>query len=460
MITKTVVIVGGGFSGAITAVQILRQKLNNIRVILIDRTTSVGRGLAYSTTYSECMLNVPAGNMSAFPNEPDHFVKYCQERGLEVNDSSFVSRAIFGDYIYQLLDNVKNEYKKESRFELITAEVIRLESNDSGALVQLDDHSTIRADRVVIASGHFSPITIPSLIPVITSERYQDAAHADKLLKIVGGPDPILLIGTGLTSLDVALQLRHQGQSGKIYLLSRRGLLPQPHRVHTKKPDTATQRWNNLLNIDPTAKNYLREVRNQISISPLDWRDIVGSLRSITPKLWMVLPGNEKRRFLRHIQPYWDTHRHRVAPEAYIKLIELIDNSSIEVIAGKITGSTCNKNSIELDIKLRKTQNLKHLKASYIINCTGPNSNLRTVESKLFLQLQKDGLIQLDEHGLGILVDEYLSVKNSAGEALSWLSYVGPFLKANYWEATAVPELRAHIEFLANKITNSLDPFQ
>ncbi|WP_447793391.1 FAD/NAD(P)-binding protein [Pseudomonas farris] len=455
MTIKTIVIVGGGFSGTVTAIQILRRKLKHVRVVLVDNSANVGRGLAYNSDHSECMLNVPVGNMSAFPDKPSDFVKYCQGRKLEVTESSFVSRAIFGDYISERLHAIKKESEKESRFELVVGEIVQIKQNDTDLTLQLLDGSEISANHIVLASGHFAPVSIPGLELIKHSERYQEAPYSKKLLNIVGETTPILLIGAGLTALDIALQLKQQGQNGKIYLLSRRGLLPQPHRQHTKKPDLASLLWVNLTTVNPTARNYFQEIRNQVSNSSLDWRDIIGSLRSITPKLWMALPSIEKQRFLRHLQPYWDTHRHRVAPEIYTKIKEAIDNDSVKVIAGKITHGVCSENSIELNIRLRKNQSSKTIKVAHVINCTGPNSNLRTIENTLLSQLRKDGLIQLDEHGLGVLVDEQLSVKNSSGEALSWLSYVGPLLKANYWEATAVPELRTHIELLVNRITNA-----
>ena len=68
-----IVVVGGGFSGAMSAVNIARRSDHPLHVVVVNDRGSVGRGVAYGLRRPEYLLNVAARNMSAFPDEPDHF---------------------------------------------------------------------------------------------------------------------------------------------------------------------------------------------------------------------------------------------------------------------------------------------------------------------------------------------------------------------------------------------------
>jgi uncharacterized NAD(P)/FAD-binding protein YdhS len=70
----TIAIIGGGFSGSLVAVNLLHSATMPLSIKLIERSAEVGRGLAYGTQVDSHLLNVPAGQMSAFPNEPTHFL--------------------------------------------------------------------------------------------------------------------------------------------------------------------------------------------------------------------------------------------------------------------------------------------------------------------------------------------------------------------------------------------------
>lgn len=450
---KTLVIIGAGFSGTVTAIQFLKYCPPGVQVILINRSGGMARGLAYGTNSAQHLLNVPVGNMTALADEPESFQKFCQKTDPSVQGSSFVPRKLYGDYLSSLLDSAVESAGNVS-FHRLAAEVHSLRSDQKGAIVELADGEQIRADHVVLAFGHFAPLNPQCVAPAIAGCYQQDPWDRERVLP--EADKPVLLIGAGLTAMDVALNI-DQCNSRPIYMLSRRGLQPLAHRPHGKGLAPIFGISERLLGVEPTASNYLREIRSLVKAGAAegrDWRDFIAAVRPATPELWARLPEVERRRFLRHLQPYWDVHRHRVAPETYERFLEALDSGRIISLAGRIKVMSPEGEGVRVSFQRRGANKIEHIDVAQVINCTGPNSNLRYVDDRLITQLRDEGLLLPDSLGLGLHVDEYLAVKNADGNASTWLSYIGPMLKADLWEATAVPELRELAKKLACKLAD------
>jgi uncharacterized NAD(P)/FAD-binding protein YdhS len=456
---KTVVIIGAGFSGAVTAAQLLRQGSPDVRIVLINRSGAMARGLAYGTNSPLHLLNVPAGNMSAYVDEPEHFLRFCQARDSAYSASSFVPRKMYGDYLASVLDEAERHGFGDVELERVISEVDSLSPNGAGAIVKLANGQQIIADQVVLAFGNFSPLDPPGFNSSLGVEQYQADPWSGVAGSSGGLDSPVLLVGTGLTALDVALGLLQQGHRGPIHMVSRRGLQPLPHRAQRSALEVPLNIVEKLLQLPPTVAGYMRLIRQEIATSQvhgLDWRDALALLRSITPDLWVRLPSIERRRFLRHVQPYWDVHRHRVAPAAYQRFDEAQAAGQIHSMAGRIKSVTRHTGSLTVELQLRATGRLEEISVGRVINCTGPNTNLSRVNDALITQLRVDGLVKLDPLGLGLSVDDQLSVINANGNAVPWLHYIGPMLKADFWEATAVPELRQYAKALAVRLSDQL----
>jgi uncharacterized NAD(P)/FAD-binding protein YdhS len=454
---KTLVIIGAGFSGTVAAIEFLRSAPPGARLIIINRSGTVARGLAYGTSSSKHLLNVPAGNMSALADKPDSFLQYCQSLLPDTTSSSFVSRKLYGNYLASLLDNTELNAKANVAIERITAEVKSLTPHEHGAYIELCSGEKIFSDQVILAFGHFPPRNPAVLQDVLDSSSYMANPWNGPVSLSENPHASILLIGGGLTALDVISSLRQVSSTGQIYMLSRRGLLPLAHRTTKSASQAPISFHDELLNAAPTARSYLRSIRAQIkssAASGINWRDIIAAVRPITSSLWIRLPEHERSRFLRHVQPYWDVHRHRVAPETYTHFDEALKHQNIVPIAGRIKSIELHNGKPLVSIQSRGTQDVKKIPVDRIINCTGPNSNPNLIEEPLIQQLISDDLISVDSLGLGLLVDNQLAVTSKDGTPSEWLSYVGPMLKANFWEATAVPELRLYASALARKISN------
>ncbi|WP_262136209.1 FAD/NAD(P)-binding protein [Pseudomonas sp. Marseille-Q5117] len=454
---KTVVIVGAGFSGAVLAAQLLNQHLNDVRLVLINRSGPMGRGLAYGTNSAVHLLNVPAGNMSAYVEQPSHFLNYCKSKGLNVTDSSFVPRQVYGEYLSDILKQAEKRSGGGISFQQISAEVLGMRYQDNQFEIRLKNGSRLHAQHAVLALGNFSP-AVPHELNALRDSGYyiQDPWSAELDQKSLEPNESVLLIGTGLTALDTATRLLQQGHSGSIYMVSRRGLLPLPHRRGNRQPTLDYPVQKELLQSHPSVLNYSRILRSIIKRTECDWRDIIAAIRPITDKLWSRLNHCERSRFLRHLQPYWDIHRHRVAPDSFDIFKASCASRQIKTFAGRIQSFAITDNRLSLLIKPRSTESAIEIEVGRIINCTGPNTNLELVNEPLINQLMESKLALQDEQKLGLLVNDDLTLANELSKGGASLSYIGPMLKAKYWEATAVPELRKYAAELAASIAQRL----
>lgn len=456
---KTVVIIGAGFSGAVTAAQLLRHSPPDVRVVLINRSGAMARGLAYGTNSPLHLLNVPAGNMSAYVDEPEHFLRFCQVKNPTYTASSFVPRKLYGDYLASVLDEAEHHRCGDAGLERVISEVDCLRAEGDGALVELANGQRIKADQVVLAFGNFAPLDPPGFSSSMVGDRYQSDPWVGSAVQPGQLDSSILLIGAGLTALDVTLGLLQQGHRGPIYMISRRGLRPLPHRLQRANHEVPTNIVERLQDSPPSVCRYMRLIRQEIAsaqLQGLDWRDSLALLRPITPDLWRRLPNVERRRFLRHVQPYWDVHRHRVAPTAYQRFDDAVLQGQICTMAGRLRKVSHCVDGFTIEVQLRGQERLESFTVGRVINCTGPNTNLGRVDDALITQLRADGLVRLDPLGLGLSVDERLVVINKDEKIVPWLHYIGPMLKADFWEATAVPELRLHAKALALRLAEKV----
>lgn len=450
---RTIAIIGAGYSGTLTAVNILRTNASdNLRVVLIEQESIPGRGLAYRFGDDNFLLNVPAGNMSALPQEPNHFVSYCRNVDPAFNAKSFISRRLYGEYLEHTL--AEAEASHPGILEKITGEAVAVLPNASHNTfrIELAGGSYLEAMQVVLAWGHFPPRP-PTSVP----ERLHKYIISPWDFSTIDGLDknrPVALFGMGHTAIDALFRLTSCNSNRKIFLLSRRGLLPHGHRFNPKSP-TSCDYPDYFVGLPSTIRAYTRALRLEIfrrEAAGGNWRDVINELRSHTAQLWQSLPEAERRRFLKKVVPYWDIHRHRLAPSAARRLKDLLDSGQVERMAGRVVGFDMKGANLSLQLKERSNGRLLNLEVGAVVNCTGPNYDLSVLSQPLVSQLRNAGLIQQDPLKLGLLVDDDCRVIDAHNRPTPGLFYVGPMLKAKYWEAIAVPELRNLTHQLARQL--------
>lgn len=460
--TSIIVIIGAGFSGAAIAAQLLRQAAGgHLRIVLVNESGRMARGLAYGTHSTQHVLNVPAGNMSALADDPENFVRYCRWSDPSVSPSDFVPRRFYGAYLEALLGTAEFSGKTSVTLERVVGRVqaVRLPSGQGQCAVEMSAADVIQADHVVLAFGHFPPSEPLSCgeLPALGYRYIGDPWRPDALANI-GSDDAVLLLGAGLTAVDVALLLARDGRTGQLIAVSRRGLRPNAHREGGAHPGVVDAKGLHE-RMGSTMRGQMRSFRcalREHRAAGCDWRDMVGALRAHTPNIWQQWSDAERSRFLRHLRPFWDAARHRCAPEAYARFERLEQSGKLRLHGARVVSVQRREDGVDVIMRRRGSSQTFSERVQYVVNCTGPSSDVERSKSTLVSGLLADGLITPDALGLGLKVDANGAVVDTQGRPSRRLSYIGPLLRARDWEATAVPELRVHAQNLAHRLVATL----
>ena len=455
---KTILIIGAGYSGAVMAALLLKAQSNEPRrILLVNGSGKVARGVAYGTQSPDHTLNVPAGNMSAFDDDAQHFLKFAQRRDPKVTAGSFVARSMYGDYLEQLLIDAEASAAADATLERIFCHVTRLViDSDSGAILAHYENGEVRkVDQVVLALGHFASAN-PRIndMAFYAGDRFIRDPWNQAKLNAIGADQPVLLLGTGLTAIDVAITLQRQAPGRHIHAVSRRGVLPQYHRRAACIPHSAADQhaiWGDARTVRDQMRG-LRQYCAKLEQSGGDWREALAILRRVTAGVWQDYDERERLRFVRHVQPYWDSHRHCLAPNVAAQIDEARKVGLFQASAGRVLALQDCGDHVEATIQPRGSSVARKLCVGHVVNCTGPSSNLHTTEDALVQQLLADGMIRADALGLGVDVSDTCAVVDAKGVPSERIFYIGPWLKAKYWEATAVPDLRRFARQLAETI--------
>lgn len=438
-----VAIIGAGFSGTLQAINLLRH--DGPRATLIERGPVAGTGLAYGAAHPGHLLNVRASNMSAFPDEPDHFVRWLTARGVADAASAFVPRLTYGAYLRELLDQalaVSGE-----RLTLVQADVVDAVRDDAGVRLALGDGGSIAADAAVLAVGNLPPHDPYGLDPdALSAERYKGDPWDPGVTQGLGLDDTVLIIGSGLTMVDVALSLEASGFTGRIVALSRRGLLPRAHGPG-QPADRLAERPRTV------ASELVRAVRARGEA--VGWRNAVDELRPFTQAMWANASEAERERFLRHLRPWWDVHRHRLAPPVAERLAAMQDRGQLQVAAGKTIGFDEDTDGVAVRWRPRGADAVETLRVARIVNCTGPLGNLLRTADPLLHSLCVRGVIRPDAAHLGIDVTASAETVADDGRANDWLFALGPMTRGAFWEIVAVPDIRNQTWNLARRLSNA-----
>jgi uncharacterized NAD(P)/FAD-binding protein YdhS len=448
-----VLIIGGGFSGTALAIQLLRRS-PHARLAIVDAGSAPGRGLAYATAWPCHLLNVSCGSMSAFPSEPRHFLDWARARlGASTRDSDFLPRAVYGEYVSSLLDDSLARHSRNFRW--IRDEAVALESSAPGITLATKSGARLRAKHTVLATGNFPPAKLKISGLGDDARRFFRSSWASDALEGVSAGGSVLLIGSGLTSADLAVALESKGFAGVIHILSRHGLLPHTHGTASKWPQFVSEA------APITMRRLVRLVRSEVQRAAeagVPWTAVVDALRPVTRGIWQSLPDSERRRFLRHVRTFWEVHRHRVAPEIGATIRRMMAEGRIQLHAGRATHYREDETCAELQFRPRGADAGGCLAVDRVINCTGPETDFRRIPSPLIQSLLQQGLAVPDALSLGLNVDVHGALINGAGEASHSLFALGPARKGSLWETTAVPEIRVQASDLAELLAGRLQP--
>ena len=430
--TAPVAIVGGGFSGTMLAAQLARREIGSV---LIEGGARAGLGTAFSTDEPAHVLNVRAEAMSAWPDEPDNFARaFGDPRG-------FAERRFFGRYLRDILDQAV----ANGHVELVSSKAVAATPTAEGWRVELGDGNTVTARAVALAIGNQPPepsgIAGPARGHFVNNPWSGQAKSAVR--DAAAGDGDVLLVGTGLTMIDAVLSLAAAGHRGRIVALSRRGQIPRAHADFVPAPvEQSDVPQGDVLAV----WCWLRRRSGEVG-----WRAAVDSLRPHSQALWRSLDAGQQRRFLRHARPYWDVHRHRIAPQVARQIHDLVAEGRLEIVAGRIGAIEAIEGGLEVAIG-RRGRTVETRRFAVAINCTGPLGAIERTSDPMLRGLLDEGLVRPDQLGIGLEVDERSRL--AGGERL-WA--LGPLTKGRYWEIVAVPDIREQAAAVAEDIARELE---
>lgn len=435
-----VAVIGAGFSGLLTTLHLLADP-EGPTVRLVERRGVFGRGVAYASPNPEHRLNVRAANMSAFPDDPEHFVCWLS-RGAGDGNEDFVTRRTYGDYLQDLLRRAAGEGGR--RLLLEADEAVDLEPDGAGWTVVLALGRTFKADAVVLALG--SPASAPpagASSEVLASPRYVSNPWA--LAPDADLGERVLLLGSGLTMVDVALS--HAASGRRFVALSRRGLAPRAHISGEVGLGAEVKPLGSPLTL---LRRFRREAADQ------DWRCSLDAWRPHVQAIWAGWSDVQRRQALRHLGAWWDVHRHRMAPSVSHDLEQLKASEALTIQAGRIHSIALDQSGFRLIWKPRGQAGLGAIEVDAIVNCTGPGGDLSQGYGALASRLLARNLICADRSGLGAAVDAGARLIAPSGPPNPRLFAVGPLTRGAFLEVTAVPDIRLQAKQVAARICATL----
>ena len=430
MIQLDAAIVGGGFSGSAVAVHAARHATPGFSLTLFE-PDEPGRGAAYGTRHIEHVLNTRAQQMSLYSDDPDHFVRWLGHRG---GPRDFVSRRLYGEYV----GGAARSAFERPHFTHVRDRVVTVRPAEGGGfVVESASGRRFGARAVVLATGNSAPRDDFLPLEVRLHPGYVgDPWRFD--YRTVGGH--VLVIGSGLTSLDVLVALNACGHRGAVHVLSRHGRFPEVHA------DVAP--YDVVPALDSRgARSLLRSFRRHVTEAAsrgFDWRAVVDALRPEAEAVWRRVAPIEQRRFERHLRTAWERCRHR-APEQ-VEAVRRSYESSGRLVrhAGRLHAMSGGTATIAL-----RDGGTVELRPDWIVNCVGLGPVRSMTENGLIADMLADGTISPDGSGLGLRVTRELAAVNADGQAVPGLWIVGPPVRGARFEATAVPELRVMAEVAA-----------
>jgi len=414
---RTVAVVGGGCAGVLATRELLHGA--DDRVVLIE-PDEPGGGLAYGSARPWHLLNSRAGAMSADPDDPGHFARWA---GCAPDD--FRPRPSYGRYLSAVFGTLAGD----ERLRVVRARAAGLSARG----VALEDGGEVRADEVVVATGNPEPAQ-PAARP--DHPDYVADPWRAGVLDAIPSDAPVLLIGAGLTAVDVALTLTADGRrDAPITAVSRRGQLPLAHTPRAAPP----------VNLDLTGslRDVVRTVRTEAARSG-DWRAVVDGLRPQLDRLWQLFTPAEQEAFLRHLARPWECHRHRMAPSVAARVAALREEGRLEVRSGGVRSMTAPAAGgllVELEAGVQWF--------GAVVNCAGPG-RLPAAAGSFAGSLLSAGHARVGPHGLGLDIDASGRMVGADGRARDGLWLIGPLRRGARWETTAVPEIRAQARQFVN----------
>lgn len=461
---RTIAIIGGGLTGVMTMANLLRfgNDTEPLHIVLIDRQAAIGEGVAYRTTDPRHLLNVPAKGMSVWPDRPEDFLSFARSLDPSILPDSFLPRRMYAHYVRDSMLSLAHGANEQHSAAVLQDEVSRLSPKcPFGWEIETAKGRTLQADLTVMAVGHRPPDDPMPRRWIGPRHRFVADPWAALVLSQIGADEPVLIIGSGLSAIDVILTLSRSERRAPIIAISRRGLMPMPHLKESMPPcdlpDCAAGWLDpalplNVRTIVSTLRRHVETMQNQ----GVEWQCVIDALRPIVPRLWERLTVVERSRFFRHVRPFWEVHRHRMAPAVAEVIDRLRRNQLLQVRTGTLVFAAADSSGIDVTLVPTGSAMKATMRVAWVVNCTGPGVHSHHTTHPFLRPLLKRGILVSDELCLGLITDGLGRAVNANGRTFPDLFVAGTLRKATLWESTAVPELVQQAQTVARAALSAL----
>lgn len=449
----TIAFIGFGASATLVFLhlQTYLHNLKDIEFVFIEKSAKICSGMAYSTHNANHLLNVRAGMMSAFEDKPKNFVEWLHEHNqTQYNEMSFVPRMLYGQYLNSLFHEEASKYNHSIKYIADEALDIEMKPFTGKFKISFKSNKAILADYCILATGNLKPY-----FPILDCQSGLELLSPNNGLESyypVTNNKPVIIIGSGLSCADACLALLDSNPDVKIIVISKSGKLPLAHQqslpVETTKKPTFNFKRNNL----NQTFSYLKEayqhqgvdfVINELAL----WRELSNSA-------WKKMPLKEKERFYRHVASLWQKLRHRMPPQTHEMLQKLIDSEQLIIKKGRVEKIMfCNQEHYVISLKNNVANEIV---GQLVINCSEPPKISSKQAPLIIKQMAFAGLLKFDETGRGIVINKNHQIVNKYGKSVQRIYALGPILKGQLFETTAIPEIRKQAKIVSSSLYNTL----
>ncbi|MCU0071312.1 FAD/NAD(P)-binding protein [Pseudomonas koreensis] len=456
-----ILIVGGGLSGTMLAVQLLRLP-GRRKILVIEPRAELGRGEAYSAVELGHTLNGNAARMSVDPDNADDLTQWLTDHiaggGWPESDQQhvpvselFPPRGLFGVYVQQRLAEAQQVGAQQgATVEHVRAEVVDVQASSDSVQLTLSDGQQLHGGFAVLATGMFPAARTPQKQSSGLNAAALDPWDVAAMRKL----DPqstVLIIGSGLTMVDAVVSLEQAGHRGPIEVFSRHGLLP-----HVRRQPPA---WVDFLAEDHsirTPRQLLRELRRHCRdaiAQGIDWQAPLDTVRAHIGRLWSQASDVQRRQFVRHVRPWWESHHHR-SPPLSAELVERLHREGrLCIHAASYKGlEPASGEGVSIRIRPRGEAEIRVVQGAALINSSGIEYDWRRVARPLPQQLLAHGMVKPGPLALGIAAAADGAVLDAQGRESERLFTMGPPLRGMWWESTAVTDVASQAKALAARL--------
>lgn len=467
---RRIVIVGGGYTGAAVALQFAKHATRPLDIVIVEPRLDVGLGAAYSTPDPVLRLNVEECLMVLHVDAIDAFPRWLEQSRSRVDDPDgengrgqfYARRGDFGRFMIAEFSSAITSNPSGSTVRHCQDRVVDLAEAGDGFTVSLEHGANLNADMVVVAIGNDKPAPLSALPSAVRAHpRYLADPWTEDALGDVDRDAMVLIVGTGLTAVDVVASLARRGHKGAVTAISRRGLMP---RVQGQFPGIEELLRRNSVPVPKFIEDHgwpaslsqvVRWLRRDVAAAAArgePWHDAVDAARDAAKLIWPRLTVAEKRRFFRHLKPFYDSHRFRIAPQIHKIIQDRMDTGQLKVHAARVVGGATLGNRLRIRLRNRHQTDCYSDDFDFVVNCTGPNPDPASSDIELFRRTISSGLLASDETGIGLAVNDRCETLRVNGRRNGHILNLGPMSKGQFAEVVAVPQITLQLAALVRRL--------